>query len=103
MSILVIYIVMRFYYKDLRIKCKMSILIIYFVKRFYQRSILLLCFPAPNTYKLPPLVGDKSIEGDKKRAPAFSLKGRSKIGGFDEDLSKVGESVEANKENLIFI
>lgn len=43
--------------------------------------------PAPNNYSLPTLLG-RSFEGDKYQAPSYSLYGRSKTGGFDEDLQK---------------
>lgn len=42
--------------------------------------------PAPNTYSLPGILGPKAV--GKKSAPSYSLVGRSKIGGFHEDLQK---------------
>ncbi|XP_002157290.3 ciliary microtubule associated protein 1A [Hydra vulgaris] len=42
--------------------------------------------PAPNSYTLPTLLGSKIP--DKAASAAFSMIGRSKTGGFDEDLSK---------------
>lgn len=45
-------------------------------------------FTAPNSYKLPPLIGP-TVEGGKRAAPIYSMVGRSKIGGFSEDLQKV--------------
>lgn len=43
--------------------------------------------PGPNTYNLPGILGPKAV--GKKSAPSYSLVGRSKIGGFHEDLQKV--------------
>lgn len=43
--------------------------------------------PGPNVYVLPRCVG-KTIESDKKQAPAVTITGRSKIGSFHEDLQK---------------
>ncbi|XP_033104781.1 outer dense fiber protein 3-like isoform X2 [Anneissia japonica] len=40
--------------------------------------------PAPNSYMLPSILGGKSVA--KRSYPVFSITGRSKIGGFDEDL-----------------
>ena len=42
--------------------------------------------PGPNTYNLPGIIGPKAV--GKKSAPSYSLVGRSKIGGFHEDLQK---------------
>ncbi|XP_027048877.1 outer dense fiber protein 3-like isoform X3 [Pocillopora damicornis] len=42
--------------------------------------------PSPNSYSLPPLIGPKGV--NKASAPAYSLSGRSAIGGFSEDLKK---------------
>lgn len=47
--------------------------------------------PAPNNYQLPQIVGHKHTS--KKSAPQYSLTGRSKVGGFDEDLKKVPPSI----------
>ena len=44
--------------------------------------------PSPNKYQLPSLVGSNVIS--KKSPPAYSMTGRSRIGSFHEDLSKVG-------------
>ena len=41
----------------------------------------------PNTYVLPGMLG-KTVESAKKQAPMHSLTGRSKHGGFDEDLQR---------------
>lgn len=43
--------------------------------------------PSPNSYTLPRLLGN-TVEGNKRAAPCFSQKGRSKVGGFDEDLQR---------------
>jgi len=43
--------------------------------------------PAPNQYSLPGLLG-KTVDSQRKQAPVFSLRGRSKIGSFSEDLQK---------------
>lgn len=43
--------------------------------------------PGPNAYMLPTTLG-KTIQSDKKSAPAISIGGRSKQGGFAEDLQK---------------
>jgi len=43
--------------------------------------------PGPNQYSLPGLLG-KTVESGRRQAPIFSQRGRSKIGGFDEDLQK---------------
>ena len=45
--------------------------------------------PSPNSYSLPPLIGPKGV--NKASAPAYSLSGRSAIGGFSEDLKKVNQ------------
>lgn len=42
--------------------------------------------PAPNSYSLPQLVGPKII--NKSASSAYSMTGRSKINGFDEDLAR---------------
>ena len=47
--------------------------------------------PSPNSYSLPPLIGPKGV--NKASAPAYSLSGRSTIGGFSEDLQKVRVNV----------
>lgn len=46
--------------------------------------------PAPNNYSLPQIVGQKHIAVNS--APQYTLTGRSKVGGFDEDLKKVSFS-----------
>jgi hypothetical protein len=43
--------------------------------------------PGPNMYNLPGILGPKAV--GKKSAPSYSLVGRSKIGGFHEDLQRV--------------
>lgn len=43
--------------------------------------------PAPNYYSLPGMLG-KTIQSGKRQAPSYTLTGRSKIGGFDEDMQK---------------
>ncbi|XP_059141490.1 outer dense fiber protein 3-like [Physella acuta] len=43
--------------------------------------------PGPNNYTLPGMLG-KTTESHKKSAPNYSLVGRSKMGGFSEDLAK---------------
>uniref|UniRef100_A0A8C9TEV9 Ciliary microtubule associated protein 1A n=1 Tax=Scleropages formosus TaxID=113540 RepID=A0A8C9TEV9_SCLFO len=42
--------------------------------------------PGPAEYKLPPILGSHTVT--KPSAPSFSLKGRSKIGNFYQDLTK---------------
>ncbi|XP_071506346.1 ciliary microtubule associated protein 1A-like [Diadema antillarum] len=42
--------------------------------------------PAPNSYSLPSILGGRSCA--KESLPVYSMTGRSKIGGFDEDLQK---------------
>jgi len=46
-----------------------------------------LCFKAPNAYGLPAMLG-KTVQSMKKQAPMFTMTGRSKHGGFDEDLQR---------------
>ena len=47
--------------------------------------------PAPNSYTMPNMIG---MEIPSKSAPpAFSMRGRPKIGGFSEDLQKVCQTV----------
>ena len=43
--------------------------------------------PSPSAYTLPSLIGPNTV--GKKSVPAYSMTGRSKIGGFAEDLRKV--------------
>jgi len=43
--------------------------------------------PASNSYSLPGMTGQTKQSG-KKQAPCYSMTGRSKIGGFHEDLKK---------------
>jgi hypothetical protein len=43
--------------------------------------------PGPNVYHVPGCVG-KTVESDKHQAPAITITGRSKVGGFAEDLQK---------------
>lgn len=43
--------------------------------------------PAPSNYSLPGMTGQTKQSG-KKQAPCYSMTGRSKIGGFHEDLKK---------------
>jgi len=43
--------------------------------------------PSPNAYMLPSLLGTNIV--GKTSQPAYSMTGRSKNGGFDEDLQKV--------------
>jgi len=43
--------------------------------------------PAPNNYSLPGMLGG-TVQSSKRQAPCYSLTGRSKIGGFHEDLQK---------------
>ncbi|KPP68141.1 outer dense fiber protein 3-like [Scleropages formosus] len=47
--------------------------------------------PGPAEYKLPPILGSHTVT--KPSAPSFSLKGRSKIGNFYQDLTKVNQTV----------
>ncbi len=42
---------------------------------------------APNAYGLPGMLG-KTIQSVKKQAPMYTITGRSKRGGFDEDLQQ---------------
>jgi hypothetical protein len=42
---------------------------------------------APNAYGLPGMLG-KTVQSVKKQAPMFTITGRSKHGGFDEDLQR---------------
>ncbi|XP_031561561.1 outer dense fiber protein 3-like [Actinia tenebrosa] len=42
--------------------------------------------PAANAYMLPTILGPKAV--GKRSLPAFSMTGRSKIGGFHEDLQR---------------
>ena len=44
-------------------------------------------FSAPNAYGLPGMLG-KTVQSMKKQAPMFTITGRSKHGGFDEDLQR---------------
>jgi len=44
--------------------------------------------PSPNCYMLPTLLGTNVV--GKTSNPSYSMTGRSKNGGFDEDLQKVG-------------
>lgn len=43
--------------------------------------------PGPNNYSLDNMVG-KTVRSNKHSAPCYTLTGRSKIGGFHEDLQK---------------
>ncbi|KAK7108569.1 ciliary microtubule associated protein 1A-like [Littorina saxatilis] len=43
--------------------------------------------PAPNKYSLDSMLGT-TIQSGKTQAPCISVRGRSKVGGFSEDLSK---------------
>lgn len=45
--------------------------------------------PSPNSYYLAGMLGP-TIQSGKRQAPCYSLTGRSKIGGFHEDMQKVG-------------
>lgn len=55
---------------------------------FIEIDILNCYFSAPNNYTLTPMMGKTNTSGHKQ-APIFSMKGRSKIGSFHEDLAKV--------------
>jgi hypothetical protein len=50
-------------------------------------KIVLLFLLAPNAYGLPGMLG-KTVQSVKKQAPMYTLTGRSKHGGFDEDLQR---------------
>ena len=43
--------------------------------------------PSPNAYMLPSLLGTNIV--GKTSNPSYSMTGRSRNGGFDEDLQKV--------------
>ena len=43
--------------------------------------------PAPNAYTMDPMLGN-TIRAGKKQAPCYSMRGKSKIGAFHEDLSR---------------
>ena len=45
-------------------------------------------FSAANKYTLDSMLGP-TIQSGKRQAPCITVRGRSKIGGFSEDLSKV--------------
>ncbi|KAF5928244.1 hypothetical protein HPG69_014849 [Diceros bicornis minor] len=47
--------------------------------------------PGPGTYTVPSLLGPRVI--GKVSAPTYSIYGRSAVGSFFEDLSKVGEGL----------
>lgn len=56
-------------------------------------------YPAPNSYKLPQLLGSRQI--NKLSSSSYSMTGRSLTGSFDEDLAKTPgparyNSVEGN-------
>lgn len=54
----------------------------------FLNNITIMCFfLAPNAYGLPGMLG-KTVQSMKKQAPMFSMTGRSKRGGFDEDLQR---------------
>ncbi len=42
---------------------------------------------APNAYGLPGMLG-KTVQSVKKQAPMYTITGRSRRGGFDEDLQR---------------
>jgi hypothetical protein len=44
-------------------------------------------FTAANSYTLPKMIGS-TVQSNKRQAPGYSMTGRSKIGGFHEDLQK---------------
>ncbi|XP_064634345.1 ciliary microtubule associated protein 1A-like isoform X2 [Lineus longissimus] len=43
--------------------------------------------PAANSYTMPSMMS-RTVQSNKKTAPCYSVRGRSKIGGFHEDLQK---------------
>lgn len=43
--------------------------------------------PGPNAYTPDPMLG-RTLRSEKKAAPSYTLVGRSKVGGFHEDLQK---------------
>lgn len=43
---------------------------------------------APNRYSLPGMIGH-TVQSGKRQAPCISVRGRSNIGSFSEDMSKV--------------
>ncbi|XP_025098559.1 outer dense fiber protein 3-like [Pomacea canaliculata] len=43
--------------------------------------------PAPNRYSLPGMIGH-TVQSGKRQAPCISVRGRSNIGSFSEDMSK---------------
>lgn len=43
--------------------------------------------PGPNNYSLPQVLG-KTVQSGKTQAPIYSLRGRSNVGSFCEDLSR---------------
>lgn len=49
-------------------------------------------YPSPNSYGLPSLLGSKVI--NKFSSASYSMTGRSKTGGFDEDLAKTPGSAK---------
>ncbi|XP_047599384.1 outer dense fiber protein 3B isoform X2 [Lutra lutra] len=51
--------------------------------------------PGPGTYTVPSLLGPRVI--GKVSAPTYSLYGRSAVGSFFEDLSKVGRGCQAGR------
>ncbi|OAF66111.1 Outer dense fiber of sperm tails protein 3 [Intoshia linei] len=58
--------------------------------------------PAASKYTLPSMIG-KTTQSNKRGAPCHSMVGRSKIGGFHEDLQKTpGPSVYSVVNNEIF-
>ena len=68
------------------------------------RNIFLTFLLAPNAYGLPGMLG-KTVQSVKKQAPMYTLTGRSKHGGFDEDLQRTpgpGKD-EFNLEKKIFL
>jgi len=46
----------------------------------------------PNVYNPNKKFG-QSVESNKVQAPSYSIYGRSKNGGFDEDFKKVFQSI----------
>lgn len=59
---------------------------------YIQDSYIFHLYLGPNNYSLPGVLG-KTYQSGKIQAPVYSIRGRSNIGAFCEDLAKVRKSL----------
>lgn len=72
-----------------------------FPKFKHLTKVYMFYFSAPDNYTLTQMLG-KTVTSGHKQAPIYSMKARSTIGSFHEDLAKVQYILLKQKLLIVF-